>query len=126
MTDRATKYLDETLRSIPGFRGVYFGGPPQGGEDLNPCIIYSIEDDNKYGTLRLPGRVVGVDFQIVVRSSDSETVETNGQRVWSVLAGYGRRIRDIGPYKVDKFIAQDGDAAATEYFAIRNYRVRVR
>ena len=125
MTQKATRYLDGLLRGVPGFTDVYFGGPPQGGP-TNPCIVYMVIGDARYGTLGNPNRVVSVDYEITVRSNDASTVEGLGQRVWDALAG-NRRIREIGEFAVSKFIAQDGsEETATEFFATKSFRVRVK
>ena len=125
MTDRATQYLDQRLKAIPGFTGVYFGGPPAGSR--NPSIVYAVTGDMRYPTLANPDRVIAVDYQITVRSNDSSEVEALGQRVWDALARGSTRISGLGGYSVDKYVADDGtEETESEYFATRAYRVRVR
>lgn len=126
MTEKATQHLDSLLKEIPGFKGVFFGGPPQEGFE-NPCIVYAITGDVRYPTLRNPDRVVAVDYQITVRSNDASEVEQDGRRAWDALSHAGRRIREIGEYRVDKYVASDGtDETESEYFATKEYRVRVK
>ena len=126
MTEKATRYLDGILKSIPGFTGVFFGGPPQEGV-TNPCIVYAITGDTRYPTLRNPDRVVAVDYQITVRSNDASEVEQEGRKVWDALSHSGRRIREIGEYRVDKYVASDGsEETESEFFATKEYRIRVK
>ena len=124
--ERATARLDALLKSIPEFGGrVYFGGPPSEGA-RNPCIVYSIAGDFKYPTQSNPNRVVSVDYNITVRTNDSKVVEQLGQVVWAKLAGE-RRIREVGDYAVDKYLASDGaEETESEYFATQTYRLRVK
>ena len=126
MTDRATRYLDGLLRAVPGFEEVYFGGPPQEGA-RNPCIVYSITGDERYPTLRNPDRVIAVDFRIAVRSNDAAEVEQLGQTVWNAVSVNRKRVREIGEYVVTKMAATDGsDITETVFYAIKDYRVRVK
>ena len=126
MSERATRYLDGILRGVEGFDGrVFFGGPPSEGS-RNPSIVYAITGDVKYPTLQNPDRVVAVDYEIAVRSNDASTVEQLGQRVWDALASL-RRVREIGEYRVDKYMGTDGEEeTASEFFARQEYRVRVK
>ena len=125
MPDRTTKFLDSILKSINGFSGVYFGGPEP--RHRNPCIVYAITGDERYPLHRNPDRVIAIDYQVTVRSDDASQVEQLGRKVWDALRNAGSRIRDIGEYRVDKYLAQDEtEQTASEFFATREYRVRVR
>ena len=127
MTDRATSFIDRTLKGVADVEGrVYFGGPPQEGA-RNPCVIYAITDDTKYPTLSNPDRVISVDYEVSVRSNDGSEVERLGNKVWAALAARRPRVREIGGYTVGKYVASDGsEETEAEFFATREYRVRVK